>query len=174
MDQVQIKANVAPLAMDDAFAVAEDTSLNEPAPGVLGNDSDGTSDPLTALLNTDVSNGTLTLNPNGSFTYTPATDFHGTDSFTYRANDGYRQLDQPGHGDHHGRRGRRSAGGGQRCGDDERRRARHDHRRLGQRHRSRRRREDDHGGAKPLGQWRHGADRQRRRGLDVSAGGRYL
>ena len=88
MDQVQVKANVAPVAVDDAFAVDEDTSLNEPAPGVLGNDSDGTSDPLTAVLNTDVSNGTLTLNPNGSFTYTPDTDFQGTDSFTYRANDG--------------------------------------------------------------------------------------
>ena len=88
MDQVQVKANVAPVAVDDAFAVDEDTGLNAPAPGVLGNDSDGTSDPLTAVLNTDVSNGTLTLNPNGSFTYTPATNFHGTDSFSYRANDG--------------------------------------------------------------------------------------
>ncbi|MGH8564420.1 MAG: tandem-95 repeat protein [Gammaproteobacteria bacterium] len=88
MDQVQVKANVAPVAMDDAFTVAEDTGLNEPAPGVLGNDSDGTSDPLTAVLDTDVNKGTLALNPNGSFTYTPATDFEGTDSFTYRANDG--------------------------------------------------------------------------------------
>ena len=88
VDQVQVKANVAPVAVDDAFTVDEDTSLNEPAPGVLGNDSDGTSDPLTAVLNTDVSNGTLTLNPNGSFAYTPDTDFQGTDSFTYRANDG--------------------------------------------------------------------------------------
>jgi large repetitive protein len=88
VDQVQVKANVAPVAVDDAFTVDEDTSLNEPAPGVLGNDSDGTSDPLTAVLNTDVSHGTLTLNPNGSFTYTPDTDFQGTDSFTYRANDG--------------------------------------------------------------------------------------
>lgn len=88
MDQVQVKANVAPVAMDDAFPVAEDTSLNAPAPDVLGNDSDGTSDLLTAVLNTGVSNGTLTLNANGSFTYMPATDFQGTDSFSYRANDG--------------------------------------------------------------------------------------
>jgi VCBS repeat-containing protein len=84
----RVKANVAPVAVDDDFAAAKDTSLNGPAPGVLGNDSDGTSDPLTAVLNTDVSKGTLTLNPNGSFIYTPATDFQGTDSFTYRANDG--------------------------------------------------------------------------------------
>ena len=32
--------------------------------------------------------GTLTLNANGSFTYTPAPNFNGADSFTYRANDG--------------------------------------------------------------------------------------
>ena len=32
--------------------------------------------------------GTLTLNADGSFTYTPAANFNGTDSFTYRANDG--------------------------------------------------------------------------------------
>jgi VCBS repeat-containing protein len=34
------------------------------------------------------SHGTLTLNTNGSFTYTPATNYTGTDSFTYKANDG--------------------------------------------------------------------------------------
>ena len=33
-------------------------------------------------------NGTLTLNADGSFTYTPAANFNGTDSFTYKANDG--------------------------------------------------------------------------------------
>ena len=41
------------------------------APGVLGNDTDGDADPLTAILNTDVSHGVLTLNANGSFSYTP-------------------------------------------------------------------------------------------------------
>ncbi|MDQ3820672.1 MAG: cadherin-like domain-containing protein, partial [Acidobacteriota bacterium] len=39
----------------------------------------------------DPANGTLTLNQNGSFTYTPNRNFSGTDSFTYRASDG--QLD---------------------------------------------------------------------------------
>ena len=34
------------------------------------------------------SHGTLTLNANGSFTYTPTADYHGADSFTYKANDG--------------------------------------------------------------------------------------
>ncbi|MGV0795303.1 Ig-like domain-containing protein, partial [Mycolicibacterium sp. XJ1819] len=33
-------------------------------------------------------NGTLELNADGSFTYTPNQDFYGTDTFTYMANDG--------------------------------------------------------------------------------------
>src|SRR5207249_541481 len=44
--------------------------------------------PLTAIVLTGPDNGTLILNPDGSFTYTPNTDFTGTDSFTYMANDG--------------------------------------------------------------------------------------
>ena len=39
------------------------------------------------------SNGTLTLNPDGFFTYTPDLNFNGTDSFTYRANDGELESD---------------------------------------------------------------------------------
>ena len=57
-------------------------------PGVLYNDTDADADPLTAVLVTDVSNGTLVLNADGTFTYTPNPDFNGVDSFTYKANDG--------------------------------------------------------------------------------------
>jgi uncharacterized delta-60 repeat protein len=73
-----------PVAVNDAYSVDEDTTLNVPAPGVLANDIPGNSTPLTASLVTGVSHGSLTLNANGSFTYTPATHFHGTDTFTYR------------------------------------------------------------------------------------------
>ena len=66
----------------------EDGALTVVATGVLGNDTDGDNDPLTAELITDVSHGTLTLNANGSFTYEPAANFYGTDAFTYRAFDG--------------------------------------------------------------------------------------
>ena len=62
--------------------------LTVAAPGVLGNDADPDGDPLTAVLVTGPSHGTLTLNANGSFTYTPAADFTGSDSFSYRASDG--------------------------------------------------------------------------------------
>ena len=80
--------NQAPVAAGDAFSTAEDTVLTVAAPGVLGNDSDPDGDPLTAVLVSGPSHGSLTLNANGSFSYTPAANFTGTDSFTYRASDG--------------------------------------------------------------------------------------
>ena len=55
---------------------------------MLGNDSDLDGDPLTAVLVSGPANGALTLNANGSFSYTPNANFNGSDSFTYRANDG--------------------------------------------------------------------------------------
>lgn len=78
--------NDAPLANDDEYSVSEDGTLN--VAGVLVNDADVDSSILMAELIDDVQNGTLTFNGDGSFTYTPDTNFHGTDSFTYRARDG--------------------------------------------------------------------------------------
>ena len=66
----------------------EGTALTVAAPGVLDGDNDPEGDPLSAAVVTGPSHGTLTLNANGSFTYTPAAGYDGTDSFTYRANDG--------------------------------------------------------------------------------------
>jgi VCBS repeat-containing protein len=81
--------NDVPVAGDDSYSVDEDNVLTVIAPGVLGNDSDPVEGSgLTAILDTDVSNGTLTLNGDGSFSYTPDADYFGTDSFTYFANDG--------------------------------------------------------------------------------------
>jgi uncharacterized repeat protein (TIGR01451 family) len=45
-------------------------------------------DALTVSLASGPANGTVTLNPDGEFTYTPDANFNGTDSFTYTANDG--------------------------------------------------------------------------------------
>jgi VCBS repeat-containing protein len=78
----------APVATEDAYSTAEDTTLTVSAPGVLGNDSDPDGDTLSAVLGAEPGHGTLTLNANGSFTYTPDADFNGSDSFTYRAGDG--------------------------------------------------------------------------------------
>ncbi|MBE7550870.1 MAG: tandem-95 repeat protein [Anaerolineales bacterium] len=80
--------NNPPVAVSDTYTIDEDAVLTEPAPGVLGNDTDTDSAVLTAVLVTGPGNGTLMLNPDGSFTYTPAPDFNGSDSFTYKANDG--------------------------------------------------------------------------------------
>ena len=54
---------------------------------VLANDRDAEDDPLTAAPTSLPANGTLTLNPSGSFTYTPNLNFVGEDSFTYEARD---------------------------------------------------------------------------------------
>jgi len=80
--------NQSPAAVNDAYSTNEDTALTVNAPGVLTNDTDADSDPLTAVLVGNVSNGTLTVNSDGSFSYTPNTNFSGTDSFAYMANDG--------------------------------------------------------------------------------------
>ena len=81
-------SNHAPAAVNDAYSTNEDTALNQAASGVLANDTDSDGDPLTAVKVTDPGHGTVTLNGNGSFTYTPAANYNGTDSFTYKANDG--------------------------------------------------------------------------------------
>ena len=80
--------NTAPVATADTYTTAEDTPKVVAAPGVLGNDTDADGDTLTAIKVTNPSNGSVTLNANGSFTYTPNADWNGTDSFTYKANDG--------------------------------------------------------------------------------------
>ena len=86
-------ATGAPTAVNDGpYSVAEDTTLVVPAgTGVLFNDTDPTPDALTAVLVTAPSAGTLTLNADGSFTYTPNGNFNGVDSFTYKASDGFNQ-----------------------------------------------------------------------------------
>jgi VCBS repeat-containing protein len=84
----QTVSNSAPTADDDAASTNEDTPVTVPAPGVLQGDSDPNGDPLTAVNASTPAHGTVTLNPNGSFTYTPAANFNGDDSFTYQASDG--------------------------------------------------------------------------------------
>ncbi|HZY83378.1 MAG TPA: N,N-dimethylformamidase beta subunit family domain-containing protein, partial [Gemmataceae bacterium] len=80
-----------PVATNDSYGARKNVPLSVAAPGVLANDTDPNGLSLTAVLVSGPSHGTLTLNADGSFTYTPATDYTGADSFTYKANDG--QLD---------------------------------------------------------------------------------
>ena len=84
-------SNGPPVADDDSYEVDEDDTLTVAAAGVLLGDEDPDDDPLTATIATDAtdaSNGTLALNADGSFIYTPHADFYGTDSFVYEVSDG--------------------------------------------------------------------------------------
>ncbi len=75
-----------PTAVDDAYAVGFQTPLNIPAPGVLVNDVNPvSSSSMFARRVADPLHGSLTLNTNGSFTYTPSAGYVGADSFTYEA-----------------------------------------------------------------------------------------
>lgn len=81
--------NAAPVAVDDSFDVTQDTVLTVAADsGVLANDTDGDGDTLTATVDSDPANGTLTLQSDGGFTYTANDGFSGTDTFTYVTSDG--------------------------------------------------------------------------------------
>ena len=75
--------NDAPTANEGDFSVQESTELSGT---VSGDDVDG--DSLTYALDQDVSNGTLILNNDGSFTYTSDASFTGEDTFTFTATDG--------------------------------------------------------------------------------------
>jgi VCBS repeat-containing protein len=80
--------NRPPVAVGDAYTLLEDGVLNIAAPGVLANDSDPDGNPITAQLVTGPTRGTLALNADGSFVYTPNANANGSDSFTYHAFDG--------------------------------------------------------------------------------------
>ena len=78
-----------PIAVEDSYITRPNETLSPNFDtGVLVNDEDENNLPLSAQLVTGVSNGTLTLNGDGSFTYVPANNFIGDDSFTYKAFNG--------------------------------------------------------------------------------------
>ncbi|MGN6544931.1 MAG: tandem-95 repeat protein [Aureliella sp.] len=79
--------NDAPVALGESYSVAQDAALSVPARGVLANASDVDGDALSAILGAGPAHGSLVLNADGSFTYTPAAGYSGSDSFTYRASD---------------------------------------------------------------------------------------
>jgi VCBS repeat-containing protein len=82
------RVNQPPVSTGDSYATNENTPLSVASPGILGNDTDPDNNPLTAALVTGPAHGTLSLNANGSFVYTPAQNYYGSDSFTYKPFDG--------------------------------------------------------------------------------------
>jgi VCBS repeat-containing protein len=74
----------APVAEDAVVPTDEDIAVSST---LIATDADE-GDVLTFVLVTGATNGTAVVDPDGSFTYTPAADFNGTDTFTFKANDG--------------------------------------------------------------------------------------
>jgi len=80
--------NLPPVAHNDSYATNEDENLVVVAPGVLNNDADPEGQAIAATLVATTRHGTLALQSDGSFTYTPQANFFGPDTFTYTATDG--------------------------------------------------------------------------------------
>lgn len=85
--------NDSPVAANEEYTMEEDSILNVAAAGVLSNDSDVDGDTLTATIVSPPQHGTVTLNADGSFVYTPAANFSGVDGFSYQAGDGTASSD---------------------------------------------------------------------------------
>jgi predicted extracellular nuclease len=84
-----LPVNDAPVGIAEAYNVVEDSSLSVPGAGLLGNDVEVDGPALAAMLVAGPAHAAaFTLNPDGSFSYTPAADYAGPDSFTYRPSDG--------------------------------------------------------------------------------------
>jgi len=85
-------SNNAPAAFDDFFCGEEDTQItgNVLADNGSGADYDFEGDSLSVVAAniTTANGGTVTLLADGSFTYDPAADYHGPDSFSYTLSDG--------------------------------------------------------------------------------------
>ena len=86
--------NDPPNAVDNWYLTDVDDPVTPGAPGLLGNDTepDGEAmsavhDPLPLGTDTPPSNGTVVVNADGSFIYTPDPGYHGPDTFTYQACD---------------------------------------------------------------------------------------
>jgi uncharacterized repeat protein (TIGR01451 family) len=80
---------VSPLAFADSYNASKDIALSIPAPGVLANDT-GTPAPAAQPIaaGATAQGGSVTLNANGSFSYTPPVGFEGSDAFSYTAANG--------------------------------------------------------------------------------------
>ena len=79
-----------PVANNGSYSLVKGNTLTvNAAQGVLANDTNADGGTLTAVLGQNVKYGTLTLNADGSFSYTPLSGFSWQDSFTYTATDGH-------------------------------------------------------------------------------------
>jgi hypothetical protein len=80
----ELTAPTAPTAVADSYSVNEDTLLAVAVPGVMSNDSDDADSFTPQIVATPSHASSFSLESDGSFTYTPATNYSGSDSFTYK------------------------------------------------------------------------------------------
>ncbi len=81
--------NVGPNASADNYTTSEDNCLTvNAANGVVKNDFDSNSDPMYVIIKSLPTQGTLVMNPDGSFVYCPSANFVGFDTFKYAVTDG--------------------------------------------------------------------------------------
>ena len=80
--------NDAPVPVNDTYSTGQDQTLTVSAAGVFTNDTDVDGDALTATVTSPPSHGSLSLNSNGGFAYTPTSGYYGIDTFTYSLSDG--------------------------------------------------------------------------------------
>jgi filamentous hemagglutinin family protein len=82
--------NGLPVAVDDLATTTIDKSINI---DVLLNDTDPDLDDILSVIEGAITtkNGTVVMNEDGTFTYTPNESFLGTDSFTYSVTDGFNE-----------------------------------------------------------------------------------
>jgi predicted extracellular nuclease len=80
---IGLTLKASPVAMPDHYVVEAGTTLSVGGTGILSNDTGG---PLAFFGHTSPTHGGLSLNATGSFTYTPAAGFFGTDNFSYTVN----------------------------------------------------------------------------------------
>ncbi|WP_157964593.1 beta strand repeat-containing protein, partial [Algibacillus agarilyticus] len=81
---INVNAATDLTAADDNFSATEDTVLNG---SVAGNDSTTSGGTLSFVKASDPSHGTVTVNTDGTFSYTPNSNYTGSDSFTYTVTD---------------------------------------------------------------------------------------
>jgi hypothetical protein len=87
-DVAVVAATSPVVAVNDTYNVDTGTTLTVPPPGVLANDFDLNGKPLSAVLVSSTSDGSLSFQSDGAFTYAPKAGFTGVDTFTYYATDG--------------------------------------------------------------------------------------
>lgn len=89
------RCNAAPLATDNSYTIAKNNAAsgNVSIDGTADSDADG--DSFAASVVTGPAQGTLSLNSDGTFTYTPPTGFDGTVTFTYKQTDQFGAASSP-------------------------------------------------------------------------------